>query len=44
MGGESAYTFKLFGLMFDWTNVISGLIVCVIVFFAFYSVYLEKSK
>ncbi|BAP86110.1 F0F1 ATP synthase subunit A [Paucilactobacillus hokkaidonensis JCM 18461] len=32
MGGESAYTFKLFGLMFDWTNVISGLIVCVIVF------------
>lgn len=33
MSGESAYTFKLFGLMFNWTNVISGLITCLIVFF-----------
>lgn len=32
MGGD-AFTFKLFGLMFDWTNIISGLIVFVIVFF-----------
>jgi F-type H+-transporting ATPase subunit a len=32
MSGESAYTFKLFGLMFNWTNVISGLITCVLVF------------
>lgn len=32
MSGESAYTFKLFGLMFNWTNVISGLVACVIVF------------
>lgn len=32
MGGD-AYTFKLFGLMFNWTNILSGLAVFVIVFF-----------
>ncbi|KIS04251.1 F0F1 ATP synthase subunit A [Paucilactobacillus wasatchensis] len=32
MGGEPAYTFKLFGLMFDWTNVISVSVVCIIIF------------
>lgn len=36
MGGESAYTFKLFGLMFDWTNMISGLIVFIIAFFVIF--------
>ncbi|MBM6940475.1 F0F1 ATP synthase subunit A [Limosilactobacillus coleohominis] len=32
MGGD-AYTFNLFGLTFNITNMISGLVVCVIVFF-----------
>lgn len=35
MGGD-AYTFKLFGLTFNWTNIISGFIVCVIVFAVMY--------
>ncbi len=31
MGGN-AYTFKLFGLTFNWTNIISCIVVCVLVF------------
>ncbi|MCT3441069.1 F0F1 ATP synthase subunit A, partial [Limosilactobacillus fermentum] len=32
MGGD-AFTFELFGLTFNWTNLISGTIVFVITFF-----------
>lgn len=32
MGGD-AFTFELFGLTFNWTNIISGTIICCIVFF-----------
>lgn len=36
MGGD-AYTFKLFGLNFNWTNIISCVVVCVIVFFLMFA-------
>ena len=35
MGGD-AYTFKFLGLMFNWTNIISGLIIFVLVFCVLY--------
>lgn len=36
MGGN-AYTFELFGLTFNWTNIISCIVVCLIVFFLMFA-------